>query len=71
MSQYGASQNNKLCGKVATLTSRGKTMRVVVADTNISTENSIDMTSDVWVFFGQTDNDGTHTNFDIQWEITY
>ena len=70
MKKYGASQNNKLCAKVATLTARGKTMKVAVADTNVSPENSIDMTSDVWTFFGQTDGDGSHQNFQIKWTIT-
>jgi len=69
MQSYGSSQYNKLCGKVATLTSRGLTKQVVVADTNVSPENSIDMTSDVWVFFGQTDNDGSHTDFEIEWTV--
>ena len=69
MKQHGASQNNKLCGKVATLTARGKTMKVVVADTNVSPENSIDMTSDVWTYFGQKDGDGSHKDFQIKWSI--
>jgi len=69
MKQHGASQNNKLCGKVATLKSKGKTMKVVVADTNVSPEHSIDMTSDVWTFFGQKDGDGSHKDFQIQWSI--
>lgn len=45
MAKYGASQHNTLCGKVAHLSSGGKNIDVVVADTNVSPENSIDMVS--------------------------
>ena len=70
MKQHGASQNNKLCGKIATLKVKGKQpKKVMVADTNVSEEHSIDMTSDVWVYLGQKDNDGSHKDLKIKWSI--
>lgn len=57
--QYGASQNNQLCAKVITMTNNGVTQQAVVADRNLSADNSIDMTSDLWVAFGGVDGDGT------------
>lgn len=60
MQNYGASQHNTLCGKIITMTSpKGVTRQAAIADTNISDTNSIDMTSDLWVAFGQPANDGS------------
>jgi hypothetical protein len=69
MAKYGASQHNKLCGKRVTMTSKGKTQMALVADTNVSPENSIDMTSAVWTAFGMKDGDGSHVGFEIQWSV--
>lgn len=57
--KYGQAQNNKLCGKVITMTHNGVTKRAVVADENTSNEQSIDMCLDMWKAFGGHDNDGT------------
>ncbi|KAL7818396.1 hypothetical protein V8C26DRAFT_428304 [Trichoderma gracile] len=57
--QFGAAQNNALCAKVITMTNNGVTRQAVVADRNLSVDNSIDMTLDLWEAFGGHDNDGT------------
>jgi hypothetical protein len=69
MTQYGASQHNTLCAKKVTMTSNGKTEYALVADTNVSPENSIDMTSALWIAFGMKDGDGSHAGFEIQWSV--
>lgn len=51
------------------MTSGGKTVDVVIADTNVSSEDSIDMTSAVWEFFGHSDGDGSHVGFEIEWTV--
>lgn len=66
--QYGAAQNNKLCGKTITITHNGVTRTGVVADRNLSNDDSIDMCLDLWTAFGGHDNDGTvihNMSFDI------
>lgn len=57
--KHGEAQDNKLCGKVITMTHNGVTKRAVVADENTSNEQSIDMCLDLWKSFGGHDNDGT------------
>lgn len=57
--KYGQAQDNKLCGKVITMTHNGVTKKAVVADENTSNEQSIDMCLDLWKAFGGHDNDGT------------
>lgn len=57
--KYGAAQNNKLCGKVITMKRNGVTRKAVVADRNLSKDNSIDMCLDMWQAFGGRDGDGT------------
>ncbi|KAH8645698.1 hypothetical protein BX600DRAFT_477860 [Xylariales sp. PMI_506] len=60
MQNYGASQHNTLCGKIVTMTnSAGVTQQAAVADTNVSVDNSIDMTIDLWVNFGQSSSDAS------------
>lgn len=60
MANYGASQDNTLCGKIITMTdSNGVTKEAAVADTNVSDTDSIDMTEDVWVAFGQSASDAS------------
>ncbi|KAG7039468.1 hypothetical protein JMJ77_0012166 [Colletotrichum scovillei] len=65
---YGQAQNNRLCGKVITMTHKGITRKAVVADQNTSSEQSIDMCLDTWQAFGGHDNDGTLRK-GIQWSI--
>ncbi|KAJ6788958.1 hypothetical protein PWT90_04195 [Aphanocladium album] len=57
--QYGASQHNSLCGKTITITHNGVTRTGVVADRNVSQDNSIDMCLDLWTAFGGRDGDGS------------
>lgn len=59
MQNYGASQHNTLCGKVITMKVGGVTRKAAIADTNVSDTHSIDMTSNLWVAFGQPANDGS------------
>ncbi|KAJ2975887.1 hypothetical protein NQ176_g5261 [Zarea fungicola] len=66
--KYGASQNNKLCGKTITMTYKGVTRKAIVADRNVSKDNSIDMCLDIWQAFGGRDNDGTLRK-EIKWTI--
>lgn len=66
--QHGQAQNNKLCGKVITMTHNGVTRKAVVADENEGNEQTIDMCLDDWQAFGGRDNDGTHVK-GIQWSI--
>ncbi|KAH6605394.1 hypothetical protein Trco_007101 [Trichoderma cornu-damae] len=56
---YGSAQHNTLCAKVITITKNGVTRQAVVADRNVSVDNSIDMTLDLWEAFGGHDGDGT------------
>lgn len=56
---YGSAQSNTLCAKVITMTNNGVTRQAVVADRNLSVDNSIDMTLDMWQAFGGVDGDGT------------
>jgi len=69
MKLHGESHDNKLCGKIATLKASDKTMKVVVAGTTVNPDHSIDLTSDVWTFFGQEDKAGLSKNFQIEWSI--
>lgn len=57
--QYGSAQHNTLCGKKITITKNGVSRTGVVADRNLSNDNSIDMCLDLWTAFGGHDNDGT------------
>ncbi|KAJ2983471.1 hypothetical protein NQ176_g658 [Zarea fungicola] len=57
--QYGAAQHNSLCGKTITISKNGVSRTGVVADRNLSSDNSIDMCLDLWTAFGGQDNDGT------------
>lgn len=57
--QFGASQHNTLCGKTITITYNGVTRTGVVADRNVSADNSIDMCLDLWTAFGGRDGDGS------------
>lgn len=57
---YGSSQNNQLCGKIITMTnSAGVSQQAAIADRNLSGDNSIDMTEDLWVGFGQPSDDAS------------
>jgi len=70
MQNYGSAQHNTLCGKIITMTrpSNGVTEQAAIADTNISDTDSIDMTSDLWVDFGQPANDGSIISA-LNWSI--
>lgn len=60
MQNYGASQHNTLCGKIITMTnSNGVTQQAAIADTNVSVDNSVDMTIDLWTKFGQPSTDAS------------
>ncbi|CEJ81208.1 hypothetical protein VHEMI01350 [[Torrubiella] hemipterigena] len=66
--KYGSAQHNTLCGKKITIKHNGVTRTGVVADRNLSNDNSIDMCLDLWTAFGGHDNDGTvihNMSFDI------
>lgn len=65
---YGMSQHNKLCGKTITMTYKGETRTAIVADRNVSKDNSIDMCLDIWKAFGGKDGDGTLRK-GIKWTI--
>lgn len=66
--QFGAAQNNALCGKTITLTHNGVTQTGVVADRNLSNDHSVDMCLDLWTGFGGVDGDGTVIH-DISYSI--
>lgn len=66
--QWGASQNNKLCGKVITMKYKGVTQKAVVADQNVGGDFSIDMCLNMWKAFGGRDNDGSIIK-PITWSI--
>lgn len=57
--QFGYAQHNTLCGKIITITRNGVTRQAAVADRNLSSTNSIDMTLDLWEAFGGHDGDGS------------
>jgi hypothetical protein len=57
--KYGQSQHNTLCGKKITMKHNGVTKTAIVADRNVSVDNSIDMCLDLWQAFGGHDGDGT------------
>lgn len=57
--QYGSAQHNTLCGKKITITKNGVSRTGVVADRNLSNDNSIDMCLDLWTAYGGRDGDGT------------
>ncbi|KAJ6781964.1 hypothetical protein PWT90_02029 [Aphanocladium album] len=57
--RYGSAQHNSLCGKTITITHNGVTRTGVVADRNVSKDNSIDMCLDLWTAFGGRDGDGS------------
>jgi hypothetical protein len=59
MAGHGTAQHNTLYAKVVTMTVGSVTKTAVIADTNVSDTHSIDMTSDLWVAFGQRDYDGS------------
>ena len=52
-------QNNALCGKMIMISHNGVTRKAVVADRNLSADDSIDMCLNLWTAFGGHDNDGT------------
>ncbi|KAK3181377.1 hypothetical protein K4F52_007391 [Lecanicillium sp. MT-2017a] len=66
--KYGQAQNNKLCGKIITMTYQGVTRKAVVADENTSGEQSIDMCLGDWKAFHGKDGDGTLRK-NIKWSI--
>lgn len=66
--RYGEAQDNKLCGKVITMSHNGVTRKAVVADENTSSEQTIDMCLENWQAFGGHDNDGTLIR-NINWSI--
>lgn len=47
----------------------GITQQAIVADRNESVDNSIDMTSDVWVKFGRLDNGDGSVIKSLTWSI--
>lgn len=57
--RYGSGQHNRLCGKTITITKNGVTKTAIVADRNVSVDNSIDTCLDIWTAFGRHDGDGT------------
>lgn len=57
--KYGSAQHNTLCGKIITISRNGVTRQAAIADRNLSADNSIDMTLDLWQAFGGHDNDGS------------
>ncbi|KAJ6785023.1 hypothetical protein PWT90_10502 [Aphanocladium album] len=57
--KYGAGNKNTLCGKTITITVNGVTKTAVVADRNLSNDNSIDTCPEIWEAFGGHDRDGT------------
>lgn len=57
--QYGSAQHNKLCGKTIKITHNGVTKTAIVADRNVSQDNSIDTCLDIWTAFGGHDGDGS------------
>ena len=69
MSQYGSAQNNVLCGQIITLTreSTGVTYQAAIADT--CPANTMDMTIDLWVDFGQSATDGTQFT-GLSWSVS-
>ena len=48
--------------------SNGVTQQAAVADTNEGSQNSIDMTTDLWAGFGQNVNDASQINI-LNWSI--
>ncbi|KAI5465258.1 hypothetical protein BGZ63DRAFT_399741 [Mariannaea sp. PMI_226] len=69
MQNYGSAQHNTLCGKIITMTnSKGVTQQAAIADTNVSGDNSIDMTIDLWTKFGQPANDASIIK-SLSWSI--
>jgi hypothetical protein len=66
--QYGSARHNTLCGKKITITYNGVTRTGVVADRNLSPDNSIEMCLNLWTAFGGKDGDGSifrKLSFDI------
>lgn len=58
MSQFGASQNNELCGKTIEITgANGVVQQAAIADT--AGADIIDMCLNLWEDFGGVDGDGT------------
>ncbi|KAI5458848.1 hypothetical protein BGZ63DRAFT_392159, partial [Mariannaea sp. PMI_226] len=72
MRAFGDSQDNLLCGSVVTMTNpKGVTQQAIVADTNMSeTDNSVDMTMDLWVGFGQPSTDASVIRT-LTWSLKY
>lgn len=65
--QFGASQNNELCGKTIDITGpNGVVQQAVVADR--AGADIIDMCANLWEAFGSTTGDGT--NIQIQWKVS-
>ena len=57
---HGFAQDNTFCGNQVSLSGpNGAEQLVVIADTNVSPQNSIDVTLDVWTEFGGHYGDGT------------
>ncbi|KAH8690188.1 hypothetical protein BGW36DRAFT_390346 [Talaromyces proteolyticus] len=66
MDQFGAAQNDELCGKTIEITGpNGVTKQAVIADR--AGADIIDMCSGLWTAFGSQDGDGT--NIQIQWKV--
>ncbi|KAJ2976718.1 hypothetical protein NQ176_g4779 [Zarea fungicola] len=57
--KFGSAQHNTLCGKTIKITRNGVTKTAIVADRNLSVDNSIDTCLDIWTAFGGHDNDGS------------
>ncbi|EED20784.1 hypothetical protein TSTA_039780 [Talaromyces stipitatus ATCC 10500] len=70
MSQFGASQNNELCGKTIEITgANGVVQQAAIADT--AGADIIDMCLNLWEDFGGQDGDGTIMTGanGIQWRL--
>jgi hypothetical protein len=67
MDQFGASQNDELCGVTIDITGpNGVTKQAVIADR--AGADIIDMCANNWEAFGSTNGDGT--NIQVQWKVS-
>ncbi|QKX53261.1 uncharacterized protein TRUGW13939_00337 [Talaromyces rugulosus] len=67
MDQFGAAQNDELCGKTIDITGpNGVTKQAVVADR--AGADIIDMCAGLWEAFGSVNGDGT--NIQVQWKVS-
>ncbi|OAA65127.1 hypothetical protein LEL_10574 [Akanthomyces lecanii RCEF 1005] len=57
--EHGSAQNNELCGQTIRITHQGVSRTAIVADRNLSPDNSIDTCLDIWQAFGGHKGDGT------------